>query len=101
MQGTLTLPKYIEKDDFKDFLAANNSELQPNNSGYIVILTDKESYHTGELVRGTVLCDLFAPTKQQDIFIKFKGEQCVPKRMTEAIDQRINSHLKQERDDEY
>ena len=63
MQEAIKIPKYIEKDTFKDFLTTNNSELQPNNSGYIVILTDKESYQTGELVRGTVLCDLFAPTK--------------------------------------
>ena len=45
-----------------------------NNSGYVIILTDKETYRTGELVRGTVFCDLFQSTKQQDIFIQFKGE---------------------------
>ena len=57
------LPSYVDKDYFKDFLAHTKSELQPNNSGFIVILTDKESYQTGEIVRGTVMLDLFKPTK--------------------------------------
>ena len=82
------LPAYVEKQYFKDFLTHTKSELQPNNSGYIVILTDKPCYQTGELVKGTVMIDLFKPTKQQDIFIKFKGEQRVPQRLGDAIDQR-------------
>lgn len=53
------LPEYVQKDQFKEFLAKHNSQLQPNNSGYVVILTDKETYMTGELVCGTVLCELF------------------------------------------
>ena len=57
------LPAYVEKQHFKDFLTHTKSELQPNNSGYIVILTDKQCYQTGELVRGTVMIDLFKPTK--------------------------------------
>ena len=47
----------------------------------MVILTDKDCYQTGEIVKGTVLIDLFQPTKQQDIFIRFKGEQRVPERL--------------------
>ena len=85
-EAPFKLPGYIEKDHFKDFLSKSGSALQTNNSGYIVILTDKECYETGDLVRGTVLCDLFKPTKQQDIFIKFKGEQRVPERLGDAID---------------
>ena len=82
-EAPFKLPVYVHKEYFKDFLAQSGSELQPNNSGYIVILTDKESYQTGELVRGTVLLDLFQPSKQQDIFIKFKGEQRVPQRIAD------------------
>lgn len=53
------LPDYVNKDHFKDFLARTKSQLQPNNSGYMVIMTDKETYQTGDLICGTVLCDLF------------------------------------------
>ena len=73
-EAPFKLPDYVGSDTFKQFLAQHKSQLQPNNSGYIVILTDKDSYQTGDLVRGTVVCDLFQATKQQDIFIKFKGE---------------------------
>ena len=61
-----------------------------NNSGYIIILTDKETYRTGELVKGTVFCDLFQPTKQQDIFIQFKGEQRVPPSFGSYVDGRFH-----------
>ena len=57
--------------------------MQINNSGYIVIVTDKDCYTNGELVTGTVYMDLFQPSHQKDIFIKFKGEQCVPDRLVD------------------
>jgi hypothetical protein len=74
----LALPEYTQKNEFKQFLAENGSQIQENNSGFIVILLDKETYTTGELMRGTVLLDLFYDAYQKDIFIKFKGEQLVP-----------------------
>lgn len=65
-----------------------------------MILTDKERYLTGELIRGSVLIDLFKPTKQQDIFIKFKGEQRVPKRLGDTIDQRVDHDRYRDRQDD-
>ena len=69
------MPAYAESEEFLKFLELNGSEIQPNNSGYIIILTDKETYKSGEKIRGKVIMELFHPSKHQDIFIKFKGEQ--------------------------
>ena len=77
------MPSYVEKPEFKEFLKKEGSEMQPNNSGYIVIKTDKECYTNGEMVTGTVYIDLFQPSSQKDIFIKFRGEQCVPDRLVD------------------
>ena len=43
-EAPFKLPAYCQKDYFKDFLAQSNSDIQPNNSGYLIILTDKETY---------------------------------------------------------
>lgn len=83
-----TLPGYIQEPHFKEFLSTVGSEIQPNDSGYIAILTNKECYTNGELVTGVVYIDLFQPSVQKDIFIKFKGEQRVPDRLSEQIDDR-------------
>ena len=36
------LPSYVDEPHFKEFLTSVNSELQPNNSGYIAIITNKD-----------------------------------------------------------
>ena len=61
-QQPVKIPDYINKDHFTRFLAKNKSELQANNSGYIVILTDKDEYQAGDLVKGTVYLELFHST---------------------------------------
>ena len=77
------MPAYTEKPEFQEFLKRVGSTMQINNSGYIVIVTDKECYTNGELMTGTVYIDLFQPSHQKDIFIKFKGEQSVPDRLVD------------------
>ena len=56
------MPVYTDTEEFKTFLDSVGSTLQPNNSGYIVILTDKDCYTNGELVTGTIYIDLFQPS---------------------------------------
>jgi hypothetical protein len=56
-------------------------------------LTDKEVYNSGDTVKGTVLLELFQPSAQKDIFIKFKGEQSVPDRLGDMIDPRAEVNV--------
>ena len=57
------MPSYADSEEFKEFLAANGSEIQHNNSGYIIILTDKETYKSGEKIKGKIILELFHPSK--------------------------------------
>jgi len=43
--------------------------VQENESGYMAILLDKEFYVTGDVIKGSVIIDLFNPSTCKDIFI--------------------------------
>jgi len=45
------------------------SQVQENGSGYVSILLDKEFYVAGDVIKGTVIIDLFNPSTCKDIFI--------------------------------
>jgi hypothetical protein len=48
------------------------------NSGYMFIITDKDEYSPGDMIRGKIFIDFFVPCKQKDLNIKFKGTQNIP-----------------------
>ena len=52
-------PGYVKEPHFQEFFKEVGSQLQPNDSGYIAILTNKDCYTNGELVTGVVYIDLF------------------------------------------
>jgi hypothetical protein len=42
------------------------------------IITDKDEYSPGDMIRGKIFIDFFVPCKQKDLNIKFKGTQNIP-----------------------
>jgi hypothetical protein len=43
------------------------------NWGYMFIITDKEEYSPGEMIKGKVILELFYPCPQKELHLGFKG----------------------------
>jgi hypothetical protein len=57
-----------------------------DNAGYMFIITDKEEYSPGELIRGKVILELFYACPQKELHLGFKGIQRVPVSKAATVD---------------
>ena len=73
-------PAYTETDEFKNFVSQNRINVH-SKYGYIFCHVYKPFYFPGEIVRGSIILDLFNPlpkTKNQ-INLRFSGREMVGK----------------------
>ena len=54
--------------------------------GYMFIITDKDEYSPGELIKGKVILELFYPCPQKELNMVFKGIQRVPEGKAATVD---------------
>ena len=57
-------------------------------------MTDREDYQAGDMIRGKVVFELFHPTSQRDLYLRFSGETLVPDEHVNKVDEeRQKEHL--------
>ena len=73
-------PKYTESNEFKEFVAANDITVHPKY-GYLYCHVYKPFYFPGEIVRGSIILDLFNPLPKANntINLRFSGREMVGK----------------------
>ena len=69
-------PAYIDTMEFLEFQEENKIELDPK-LGYAYIHTYKPYYFPGELVRGSIVLDIFndLPKKYKQVMVRFSGHE--------------------------
>jgi len=70
-------PEYTNTDEFKTFVQQQDIQLTAN--GYMYVHTYKPFYFPGEIVRGSVLIDIFNPLPKDSktIYLRFSGREHV------------------------
>lgn len=73
-------PDYIDSHEFKEFVKRENIRVD-DKQGYMYIHLYKPFYFPGEIVRGSIIIDLFnpLPKKNNEIKLKFYGYENVGK----------------------
>ena len=81
-------PSYMDNDKYIQFLKQGlKTSVQENESGYMANLLDQEFYVTGDVIKGSVIIDLFNPSTCKDIFIQFKGSTKISRKIASLVDQ--------------
>ena len=73
-------PAYTNTDEFKKFVEDQKINLD-DKYGYILIHTYKPFYFPGEIIRGSIILDLFndLPKKIKNVHLRFVGRENVGK----------------------
>ena len=73
-------PEYTETEEFNKFVKDQDISIH-DKYGYVFIHTYKPFYFPGEIVRGSIVLDLFndLPKKCKNINIRFSGREMVGK----------------------
>ena len=66
------IPEYYNTDEFHKYLLAQEASEGVNECGYIFLLTDKQMYAAGDMIKGTVFIDMFKPCSSRELNIQFK-----------------------------
>jgi len=71
-------PDYVQSDEFKHFVTSNDVYVN-SKFGYIYIHLCKPYYFPGEIVRGSIILDVFnqLPKNYKQISIRFLGREVV------------------------
>lgn len=88
-------PGYVESIDFVKFQKAENIMLN-EKYGYIYIHTYKPFYFPGEIIRGSILLDIFNPLPKncRQLQLRFTGREMVGKHFQQVKDSLINQKKK-------